>query len=534
MMTRGGFGPPLVVGAVLVSAWLSAGAVHAEEPRDPTVYRRPLGNDPATLDPARISDIYGRPVAEQIFDGLVQFDQTLTITPSLARYWRASRDGLVWTFTLRQGIKFHHGRELEAADVVFSLTRLLDPKVKSGAADLFGGIQGAREFRDGSATGVAGLRALDRHTVQVSLTEAYTPFVSLLAMGHAKIVPRDAVEQLGDAFGSRPIGTGPFRFVRWERGKEIVLEVNREYFEGAPRLGRVVYRVFPGESSDLMCRELERGALEESTVPPSCRGKINDPQFQFVRRATFNVRFYGLNTRLRPLNDIRVRQAIAHAINRESMLQDIFGGRFLPSRGILPPGMPGFNPHLRVGSYAPDRARELLRKAGFGEGKGFPALTMWSSVKSERIERELDTVRRSLGAVGIPLDIRYETDWPRFSAQLSQGRLPLFVYAWYADVPDPDNFLFKLFHSRSTWNLTGYVNPVVDDLLLQARRERDLARRIDLYRRAEQTIVDEAPVVPIWHYPFERLYQSYVRSVEVNGLGDPYIPLRKIWLEERR
>jgi ABC-type transport system substrate-binding protein len=196
--------------------------------------------------------------------------------------------------------------------------------------------------------------------------------------------------------------------------------------------------------------------------------------------------------------------------------------------------MPGFNPHLRVGSYAPDRARELLRKAGFGEGKGFPALTMWSSVKSERIERELDTVRRSLGAVGIPLDIRYETDWPRFSAQLSQGRLPLFVYAWYADVPDPDNFLFKLFYSRSPRNATGYANRTVDQLLLQAREQGDLARRTELYRRAEQIIVDEVPVVPVWHYTYERLFQSYVKNVEVNGLGDAYLPLRRMWLEGAR
>jgi ABC-type oligopeptide transport system substrate-binding subunit len=110
----------------------------------------------------------------------------------------------------------------------------------------------------------------------------------------------------------------------------------------------------------------------------------------------------------------------------------------------------------------------------------------------------------------------------------------MFVYAWYADVPDPDNFLFKLFHSRSPRNLTGYVNPVVDDLLLRARGEREPAHRIEMYRRAEQIIVDEAPIVPMWHYTYERLFQSYVRNVEVSGLGDAYIPLRKMWLAAPR
>ena len=110
----------------------------------------------------------------------------------------------------------------------------------------------------------------------------------------------------------------------------------------------------------------------------------------------------------------------------------------------------------------------------------------------------------------------------------------MFLYAWYADVTDPDNFLFKLFFSRSARNLTGYASPVVDDLVRETRRERDLARRIALYRRAEQLILDDAPIVPVWHYAYERLFQPYVQSVEVNGLGDPYIPLRKIWLEGRR
>jgi len=497
-------------------------------------YRRPLGNDPGTLDPARISDIYSLSVTHQIFDGLVRFDHTLTISPALAQYWRASRDGLTWTFNLRKGAKFHHGREVTAEDVVYSLTRILDPKTKSGVADLFTTIKGAREFRNGRTRAVTGLSALDRHTVQVVLNEALIPFVSVLAVGHAAIVPKDLVEQHGEAFGAQPVGTGPFKFVRWEGGKEIVLAANTDSFDGPPRLARLVYRIFPGEPSDLICREFQQGRLEESPVPPQCRNKAGDPRYQYVRRPTFSVRFYGLNTRVKPLGDARVRQAIAHALDRETVLQEIFLGRHQPARGILPPGLPGYNPQLKAPAFSPTRARELLRQAGFPEGRGLPAISLWSGAKGERIEKELATVRRQLAAVGIPVEIHYQTDWPAFSRQLAEGRFPMFVYAWYADVPDADNFLFKLFYSQSPRNVTGYANPVVDDLLLQARRERDLTRRIEAYRRAEQIIVDEAPVVPAWHYTYERLFQSYVRNVEVNGLGDAYLPLRKMWLEAPR
>src|SRR5262245_26571312 len=268
---RGGGRAPVLLCLLLV-AFLGAGALPlwAQGRNDAstgTVYRRPLGHDPKTLDPARISDIYSLSVSQQIFDGLVQFDQTLAIKPALAEFWRASRDGLAWTFDLRKGAKFHHGREVTADDVVYSLTRLVDPKTHSGAADLFLGIRGARQFREGLARTVSGLVAVDRSTVQVTLDEALAPFVAILAVGHAKIVPRDLVEAQGEAFGTQPVGSGPFKFLRWEHGKEIVLTANVEHFEGPPKLARLVFRIFPGDQRDAMYDEFRRGGLEDAPLP---------------------------------------------------------------------------------------------------------------------------------------------------------------------------------------------------------------------------------------------------------------------------
>ncbi len=496
------------------------------------VYRRPLGNDPATLDPARISDIYSRSVAQQIFDGLVQFDHTLTTVPALAQFWTASRDGLTWTFTLRKGVKFHHGREVTADDVIYSLTRIVDPRTKSGAADLFLSIRGAQEFRDGTARRISGLTALDPHTVRVTLTEATVPFVSVLAVGHAKIVPRELVEQQGEAFGSHPVGTGPFKFVRWERGRELVLAQNADYFDGAPRLSRVVYKVFPGEQVDQMYQEFQSGALEDSPLPAKdYRQVIASQKRLYFRRPMFSLRHYGFNTRLKPLDDRRIRQALIYAIDREAIVSEIFLDRYLLARGILPPGTQGFNPKLNPYSYDPAKARELLAEAGYPGGRRLPPVTIWSSVKHEGIIREHERIRKDLEAVGVRVEFQYLTDWPSFSKMMAERKMPVFLHAWFADVPDPDNFLFKLFYSQSPRNFFAYANPAVDNLLLQARREADSARRVELYRRAEGLILEDAPIIPIWHYTYERLFQPYVRSVEVNGLGDPYIPLRKIWLD---
>lgn len=352
---------------------------------DGGVYRRPLGNDPSTLDPARIRDIYSLSVARQVLDGLVQFDQTLTITPALAQYWKASRDGLTWTFMLRKGVKFHHGREVTAEDVVYSFTRILDPQVKSGAADLFANIKGAREFREGRAKTVSGLSALDRHTVQVILDEAPVPFVSVLAVGHAKIVPKDVVEQQRDAFGTHPIGTGPFRFSRWERGKEIVLEANRDYFDGPPKLARVVYRIFPGENFAAMYEEFERGNLEDTPIPTQeYRRILAEGNHIYIKRPMQSVRFYGFNTRVKPLDDRRVRQAIIYAIDRGALVEEVLLGRYILAHGILPPGTQGFNPKVKGYPYDPQRSRELLAEAGYPGGRGLPPIQIWSSVKSER------------------------------------------------------------------------------------------------------------------------------------------------------
>jgi peptide/nickel transport system substrate-binding protein/oligopeptide transport system substrate-binding protein len=502
---------------------------------DGGAYRRPLGNDPVTLDPARIADVFSRSVAQQLFDGLVQFDQTLTIMPALAQFWKASRDGRVWTFTLRKGVRFHHGRELTADDVVFSLTRLVDPAVKSGTADLFLGIRGAREFREGKAASVSGLVALDSSTVQVTLAEATVPFVSLLGVGHAKIVPRDAVTELGEAFGTRPVGTGPFRFVRWERGKEIVLAANRDYFDGAPRLGRVVFRIFPGGARDAVYQEFRQGGLEDAPVPArDYRQVVASAQHQYVRRPMFSLRHYGLNVRQAPLDDRRVRQALTHAIDRGAIVEEIFLSRFLPARGILPPGTLGYNPQVRGYAHDPARARHLLAQAGYPGGRGLPPLHIWSAVRDEDVLKEHDRMRQDLAAVGVRAEFQYLPDWPAYTRRLGERSFPVYLYAWFADVPDPENFLGKLFHSQSPRNYTGYASRVVDRLLEEARQEEEPARRVERYRQAEELVLDDAPIIPVWHYTYERLFQSYVRGVEVSGLGDPYIPLRKIWLDRPR
>lgn len=503
----------------------------AAVPRYGGAYRRPLANNPSTLDPHLITDTYGHTVAQQIFDGLVQYDGTLTIIPAIAESWKATRDGLMWTFFLRKGVKFHNGREVVADDVVYSFTRILDPKTNSKAAEIFLKVKGAKDFVEGRAKTVQGLRALDRYTVQIELGETAAPFVASLAIGYAKIVPREVVEELGPGFGLRPVGTGPFKFLRWKKDEEIVLEANKDYYAGRPFLDRLEYRIFPGHQRDAMLASFERGDLEDTDIPASELARVQaNGRYQFVRRQILGVRFFGFNTSEGSLANRMVRQAFNYAIDREAMARDINKNRYKPGHSFLPPGTYGYDPQFRPYPFDPQQARAILAKAGYPGGKGLPIFQMWSSVKSADIEQEHEAIKKYLSEVGIRIEFQYNTNWPNFNAQVYEGKLPIFRYGWVADVPEPDNFLYRLFHSQSRSNLTRYNSPRVDHLLDRARVEQVYLKRIELYREALRLIMEDAPVIPFNYYSYERVFQSYVQSIEVSALGDPYIPMRRIWL----
>jgi oligopeptide transport system substrate-binding protein len=496
------------------------------------VYRRPLAYNPVTLDPARPNDIYGRTIANQLFDGLVQFDGALAIRPAIAETWTSSRDGLVWTFSLKKGVKFHHGREVTAEDFVYSFSRIVDPATKSAGAALFMKIKGARQFAEGRATRVEGLVALDPHTLQITLTESQTPFVSSLAVGFAKVVPREVVERLGERFGQQPVGTGPFKFVEWVRDKQITLAANPDYFEGRPNLDGLEYRIFTGEALDEMFGEFAKGNLEDSGIPARERPLLlNERKYQFVRRPILGISFLGINTTQRPLDDPRVRQAISYAIDRRAMMRDIYQGQYLPGVGILPPGTYGYDPKLVGYPYDPKKAAELLVAAGYPGGKSLPVLHIWSARKNDEAVAEHDAIVKSLAAVGVRAEIHYNTNWPEYKAQVYEGKLPIFRYSWYADTPDPETFLGQLFDSRSSDNVTRFRNPTIDTLLQRARLESEVHKKLQLYQEVERQIVSEAPILVLSYYSYERVFQPYVKGIQVSALGDPYIPMKKIWID---
>lgn len=497
------------------------------------IYRKPLAYEPRILDPPKATDIYSVTLIQQLFDGLLQFDKDLNIIPAIAKSWTVSQDGLVYTFFLREGIKFHSGREVTAEDFVFSFTRIVRPETGSDVKEMFDKISGIEEFLSGKSDKIRGLQAKDRYTLEITLKESFASFMVILAMTRSKVVPFEEVAKWGDKFGKHPVGTGAFRFVSWEPSKEIVLEVNKDYFEGRPYLDRIAYRIFPGQQNEKMFQEFIEENLENSIIPGQRRSEIiSKGEFPVIRKPTLNFQFYGFNNTFGPLKDKRVRQAINYAIDRERIIEEATLGKYIKTDGILPLGMPGYNPKRRITySYNPEKAKRLLEEAGYPGGKGIPVLEFLSASKSETFFRELEIVKSNLKDIGITIKVRFETDWPTFERLLVNRKTQIYKYAWYADYPDPENFLSILFHSRAKYNYTNFTNDKVDQLLNNANTEVDFIKRIDNYRQAEEIILEQAPVVPVFSLPYEEIYQPYVKGIEVSALGAPYIPMKKIWLD---
>jgi len=290
--------------AVVWGCWLlmhnAAGVATALEKPEPVtkfggIYHRMLPNNPPLLDPAYLTDIYARTVATQIFDGLVQFDALLNPIPAIAEFWEASRDGRTWTFSLRRGVRFHHGREVTAYDFVYSFTRLLDAKKPGPLTVFLRRIQGANDFMKGTSQSVHGLKAVDRYTLRITLDEPFAPLLAVLGLANAAVVPREKVEGQEQRFSHFPVGTGPFKFVRWEPDKEIVLEANDRYHEGRPFLDTVMFKI--GGTFEEMFAEFLNGKLEDTLIPSAKTDEVRiDPRYrqyllftEILREQTFQA-----------------------------------------------------------------------------------------------------------------------------------------------------------------------------------------------------------------------------------------------------
>ena len=496
-------------------------------------YRVPLTGEPTTLDPALFSDVYAMQVANNLYDGLVEFDQDLNVVPAIARRWKISRDHRTYTFFLREGVTFHNGREVNAGDFVYSFTRVLDPNIKSPAAGFFLNIKGAEAFQEGKVDAVSGLQALGPNMLKIELKEPFAPFLSILAMANAKVVPQEAI---GPEFGTHPTGTGPFRFSVWQPEQGITLEANKDYFAGRPFVDSVRFRIYPNIEWEQIFTDFENGMLEHALIPSErheqfVQDETHQGKYGLISKSGLNIVYVGMNQGVPPFDNLSVRQAINYAVDTDTIVKTITKRGATPIKGILPPGVAGFDPEFRGYGYDPQRARQLLATAGYPQGQGFPTIGLWTVSKSSSVHQELEAYKRYLADVGLTVEIHIAESWKAFVQAITDKKAGMFYAAWYADYPDADNFFYPLMHSSSRTNRMMFQDPSVDRLLDQARSEMDYLQRSELYRDIEMLVVEKAPIISQHINGNNYLLQSWVKGVEMSPLGVVYLPLRQVQLD---
>jgi len=504
---------------------LAANRIGQTIPDNTLVFGR--GGDSITLNPPQVEDGESAKVCDMIYDTLVQYKANTTdLEPALATSWTRSPDALTWTFHLQEDVQFHDGTPFNAGAVIFSLTR---PQV------LF------REFHEQF---ISDIKAIDNFTVQIQLKTPYAPFISTLAGTSFSIVSPTSHPNLAE----HPVGTGPFKFEKWDKGDKIVLTANETYWAGKPALDCLIFRSIPDNATRLA--ELQAGNLHVMEFPntddiPTIQG---DPQLELLKQPSLNTGYIAMNMEKPPFDNIKVRLAINHAINKVDIIERLYQGLGIPAKNPIPPTLWSYDDTIEDYAYDPELAKQLLAEAGYPDGFD---TTLWSlPVPRPYIPNGMalaEEIQSDLQNVGINASI-ITYDWATYLNKTANGEHDMAMLGWIADVADPDNFFYSLLSipnaEKPAYNISFYRNEVLQTILDRARMstdadiatleaqegdrfvggtitDRDLRTR--LYQQAQAIVHKDAPWVPLAHAQRILVVNTDVKNINLSPLGWKYL-----------
>jgi len=491
-----------------------------------------------TLDPAFAKSQATMWPAHQLFNTLVEIDDSLHIVPSLATRWDISADRTVYTFYLRNDVYFHDdpafpggkGRKMKADDIVYSLSRIMDKRVASPGAWIF----------SRKTDTLQPFTALDDTTFRLTLLYPYNPILGILSMQYCSVVPREVVEYYGNDFRRHPVGTGPFRMVAWEEGQALVLKRNEKYFEkdsagnSLPYLDGVKVSFYDSKATEFLLfrqkdldfiNDIEASFKDEVLTKAGTLRKEWEGKIRLIASPYLNIEYLGIlmdtsNPLLAgsPLRLKKIRQAINYGFDRRKMTLYLRNSLGTPAEsGFVPLGLPSFDSTVVRGYYYdPVKTRQLLADAGFPGGKGLPVIKLLTIAIYADMA---NFIAKQLEESGIPVQV--EVVQKSLLLDMTSGsRAAFFRGSWIADYPDAENYL-SVFYSKNPAppNYTRYHNPAFDLLFEKAIAETNDSIRYELYRQADQLMINDAPVVPLWYDKAVRLVQTRVVGFRANALN---------------
>ena len=462
---------------------------------------RRLFRDPPTLDPHKTSDTTSAFIIGEVFSGLVTLNTDLQIVPDIAERWDISDDGMVYTFHLLPDATFADGKPITAQDFVYSLNRAANPELASPVARTYlSDIVGVTEVLDGDAAEISGVKAIDERTLEIAIDAPKAYFLAKLTYPTAFVVDKANVEAGGDTWTDSPNSTGPFILKEYKIGEHLILERNDNFYREPAYIDQVVFNLAGGQAMALYENDeiditgvgiLDLERLQDPNEPLSNELKVVPPRL--------SVSYIGFNVDQPPFDDVHFRRALNFAIDKELIANEVYSGLIVPAYGILPPGFPGYTEDIEGLEYDEEAAKAELAMSKYADPETRPRIVL--SVSGTGGDVGIGTLvilEMWENTLGVEVEIQ-QVEWATYLQDLNQRKFQIFSLGWQADYPDPQDFLDILFHTESETNHGAYSNSDVDVILEDARVERDGNKRIELYNKAEQIIIDDAAWVPLWY-----------------------------------
>ncbi len=481
-----------------------------------------------TLDPATALSDESQTVISSIYDTLVRYsDDFNKIAPGLAVSWNISQDGKKLRLKLRQGVFFHDGTAFNAHSVVFSFLRQIDPSHPH-----YPSYPGYTKYYIFDI--VTRVYAVSDNEVVIELKKPYAPFLHSLTIPAAGIVSPDAVKKWGEKFRTNPCGTGPFRLVKWETGERVELVRNEKYW-GTSYLDRLVYKTIPNNNDRLM--ELSTGAIHvmDGIGLKEFKAISRDKTLKIIRTPGLNVCFITMNTQRPPFDDVKVRQAVNYAINKEKIVKLLYQGLAEPAVNPFPPTIWAYNHDIQGYDYNPEKARHLLKEAGYPDGLKITLFKLPVPRFYNKIpDKTARLIQANLEAVGITADVSTFKDWKTYRSNLKQGKHQMAFYGWGAEYKDPDFFLYNLLDLDNAvpgkgYNFSFFQNKKFHKLIVKAQEISDQSQRTGLYEEAQRIAHEQAPWVPLVHSQRLLGFHKNVRGIILDPLQ--YWGIQKAWFE---
>jgi peptide/nickel transport system substrate-binding protein len=488
--------------------------------RNPNTFVEASIGDARRLNPVTANDGASGTINDQVFNGLVKYNKDIKLVGDLAKQWEISNGGKTITFYLRKGVKWHDGVEFTAEDCLFTYQKFIDPNVATPYSS--------------SYTDISKAEVVSKYVFRVTYKEPFSPALESWAMG---MIPRHLLEGKDintDQFNRHPVGTGPYKFKEWISGQKIVLVANDDYFEGRPNIDQFIYRIIPDSST--MFQELLSGGIDMMSLSPlqylrkSETRRIRDNYVKFRYPANAYT-YMGYNLRNPLFSEIKVRQALSYAINRQGIIDGILLGLGRPCTGPFSYVSWAYNPNAKSYAYDPGKARSMLAEAGWKDlnsdgilekdGKPFRFTIMTNQGNTERI-RTAEIIQQNMKALGIDVNIRV-MEWQAFLEQIDKRSFDAIILGWSMG-RDPD--IYDIWHSSKTkkgeYNFIGYHNAEVDRLLVEGRHTFDIEKRKKIYYRIHAILAEEQPYAFLYVPDATPILHKRFKNVKVEPLGIMY------------